>query len=113
MRAWSALEANWTKSRRWNKTYDAAFRALGYIPCLTDFGIYHRILEVDGEFFITIIAIHVNNSIVVTSRNHTSFAIAEPQRTFEMRSLSELRHVLGVNFERMRKPSILVARCTA
>ncbi|QRW23633.1 Retrovirus-related Pol polyprotein from transposon TNT 1-94 [Rhizoctonia solani] len=82
--------------RMWNKLYNTKLKSLGYSPCLTDACVYKRMVNTEGELCISIIATHVDNSIVITSRNHTESAIAKLLHKFNMQDLGNIHHFLGI-----------------
>ncbi|QRW23117.1 Retrovirus-related Pol polyprotein from transposon TNT 1-94 [Rhizoctonia solani] len=82
--------------RMWNKLYDTKLKSLGYSPCLTDACVYKRMVNTEGELRISIIATHVDDSIVITSRDHTESAIAKLLHEFDMRDLGNIHHFLGI-----------------
>ncbi|KAF8751656.1 Reverse transcriptase (RNA-dependent DNA polymerase) [Rhizoctonia solani] len=53
-------------------------------------------VNTEGELCISIIATHVDNSIVITSRNHTESAIAKLLHKFDMQDLGNIHHFLGI-----------------
>ncbi|QRV73508.1 Retrovirus-related Pol polyprotein from transposon TNT 1-94 [Ceratobasidium sp. AG-Ba] len=93
----------------WNKLFDSKLKQLGYLPCKTDACVYRRIVDIDNEQFISILAIHVDDIMVATSRNHTDFVIEELLHTFEMRDLGSIRHFLGLNFIRDQSAGLQTA----
>ncbi|QRW26084.1 integrase core domain protein [Rhizoctonia solani] len=97
----------------WNKFYDTKLKTIGYKPCLTNTCVYQRIQELNGEQYVSIIATHVDDSIVITSTNHTDFAISELLNIFNMRDLGPIRHFLGITFKRDRKQGIMHLNQTA
>ncbi|KAF8702333.1 Reverse transcriptase (RNA-dependent DNA polymerase), partial [Rhizoctonia solani] len=82
--------------RMWNKLYNTKLKSLGYLPCLTDACVYKRMVNTEGELCISIIATHVDDSIVITSRNHTESAIAKLLHKFDMQDLGNIHHFLGI-----------------
>jgi Reverse transcriptase (RNA-dependent DNA polymerase) len=92
----------------WNCMFDLKLKALGYLPCLTDACVYCQILNVDGELHTAIIAIHIDNSIVITSPNHMGYTIAKLLHEFDMCDLGEVKHFLGINFVCNHKHGTLV-----
>ncbi|QRV80986.1 integrase core domain protein [Ceratobasidium sp. AG-Ba] len=95
--------------RMWNKLFDSKLKQLGYLPCKTDACVYRRIIDIDNEQFISILAIHVDDIMVATSRNHTDFVIEELLHTFEMRDLGSIRYFLGINFIRDQSAGLQTA----
>ncbi|QRV78901.1 Retrovirus-related Pol polyprotein from transposon TNT 1-94 [Ceratobasidium sp. AG-Ba] len=93
----------------WNKLFDSKLKQLGYLPCKTDACVYRRIIDIDNEQFISILAIHVDDIMVATSRNHTDFVIEELLHTFETRDLGSIRHFLGLNFIRDQSAGLQTA----
>ncbi|KAF8716550.1 Reverse transcriptase (RNA-dependent DNA polymerase), partial [Rhizoctonia solani] len=89
--------------RMWNKLYNTKLKSLGYLPCLTDACVYKRMVNTEGELRISIIATHVDDSIVITSRNHTESAIAKLLHEFNMRDLGNIHHFLGIAIVQNRK----------
>ncbi|KAF8752815.1 Reverse transcriptase (RNA-dependent DNA polymerase) [Rhizoctonia solani] len=76
---------------------------LGYLPCLTDACVYKRMVNTEGELCISIIATHVDDSIVITSRDHTESAIAKLLHEFNMQDLGNIHHFLGIAIVQNRK----------
>ncbi|QRV95406.1 integrase core domain protein [Ceratobasidium sp. AG-Ba] len=95
--------------RMWNKLFDSKLKELGYLPCKTDACVYRRIINVEGEIFVSILAIHVDDIMVATSRNHTDFVIEELLHTFKMRDLGSIRHFLGISFTRDQSAGLQTA----
>jgi hypothetical protein len=89
--------------RMWNKLYDTKLKGLGYTPCLSDACVYKRMNHTNGELRVSIIATHVDDSIIITSRDNTEAAIAELLREFDMRDLGNIHHFLGIAISRNRK----------
>ncbi|KAF8701274.1 Reverse transcriptase (RNA-dependent DNA polymerase), partial [Rhizoctonia solani] len=89
--------------RMWNKLYNTKLKSLGYLPCLTDACVYKCMVNTEGELCISIIATHVDNSIVITSRNHTESAIAKLLHKFNMQDLGNIHHFLGIAIVQNRK----------
>ncbi|KAF8747055.1 Reverse transcriptase (RNA-dependent DNA polymerase) [Rhizoctonia solani] len=97
----------------WNKFYNTKLKTIGYKPCLTNACVYQRIQELNGEQYVSIIATHVNDSIVITLTNHTNFAISELLNIFNMRNLGPICHFLGITFKRNCKQGIMHLNQTA
>ncbi|CUA69513.1 Retrovirus-related Pol polyprotein from transposon TNT 1-94 [Rhizoctonia solani] len=75
----------------------------GYLPCLTDSCVYRRIMDVSGQLHVSVIATHVDDSILITTPNSTDFALSELLREFEMRDLGPIHHFLGISFKRYKE----------
>ncbi|KAG9124718.1 hypothetical protein FRC07_010508 [Ceratobasidium sp. 392] len=84
----------------WNQLFDSKLKDLGFKQLKTDTCVYQRTVKVDSELYIAILAVHVNNIMVASSRNHTDFVINELLHVYEMRDLGPIRHFLGINFVR-------------
>ncbi|QRW21240.1 Retrovirus-related Pol polyprotein from transposon TNT 1-94 [Rhizoctonia solani] len=97
----------------WNKFYNTKLKTIGYKPCLTNACVYQRIQELNGEQYVSIIATHIDDSIVITLTNHTNFAISELLNIFDMRNLGPIRHFLGITFKCNCKQGIMHLNQTA
>ncbi|KAF8675060.1 Reverse transcriptase (RNA-dependent DNA polymerase) [Rhizoctonia solani] len=91
----------------WNKLYDTKLKAIGYTPCFTNACVYHQINNINGELCVSIIATHVDNSIVISLPNHSDITISKLLRAFDMRNLGPIHHFLGIAFQRNRKNGII------
>ncbi|QRV85201.1 Retrovirus-related Pol polyprotein from transposon TNT 1-94 [Ceratobasidium sp. AG-Ba] len=88
--------------RMWNQMFDSKLKQLGYLPCATDTCVYHRIDIDAGKPRVSILANHVDDLVVITSRNNTESVLNELLHEFEMRDLGAIRHYLGISFTRNR-----------
>ncbi|CEL56474.1 hypothetical protein RSOLAG1IB_11946 [Rhizoctonia solani AG-1 IB] len=61
----------------WNCMFDSKMKGLGYLSCLTDACVYHCIMDISGKLHVSIIAVHVDDSIVVTTPNNTTFVVSK------------------------------------
>ncbi|KAF8729142.1 Reverse transcriptase (RNA-dependent DNA polymerase), partial [Rhizoctonia solani] len=62
--------------------------------------VYHRIMDISGKLYVLIVAVHVDDSIIITTPNNTDFVVSELLCEFEMRDLGPIRHFLGIHFKR-------------
>ncbi|QRW07889.1 Retrovirus-related Pol polyprotein from transposon TNT 1-94 [Ceratobasidium sp. AG-Ba] len=69
--------------------------------------VYHQIDIDAGKPRVSILANHVNDLVVITSRNNTESLINELLHEFEMRDLGAIRHYLGISFTRNREQGTL------
>ncbi|QRW11755.1 Retrovirus-related Pol polyprotein from transposon TNT 1-94 [Ceratobasidium sp. AG-Ba] len=93
--------------RMWNQMFDSKLKQLGYLPCATDTCVYHRIDIDAGKPRVSILANHVDDLVVITSRNNTESVLNELLHEFEMRDLGAIRHYLGISFTRNREQGTL------
>ena len=91
----------------WNRTLDTKLKGLGYQRLLTDSCVYKRFLESPDGPLVSFLAVHVDDSIVITTPGHTKDVIAELLREFNMRDLGELKHFIGITFDRDRRAGTL------
>jgi hypothetical protein len=82
---------------------DRKLRGLGYTLLQTDSCIYIRMRSELGIVNISIIAVHVDDSVVITTPQHTDEVVRELTMEFEMRDLGPLKHFLGIQIERRRE----------
>jgi hypothetical protein len=98
--------------RAWNRTLDRKLRGLGYTLLRTDSCIYICMRSELGIVNISIIAIHVDDSVVITTPQHTDEVVRELTTEFEMRDLGPLKHFLGIQIERRREQRVLIIKQT-
>jgi hypothetical protein len=83
----------------WNRMLDCKLHGLGYMLLQTNSCIYIHMCSELGIINISIIAIHVDDSVVITTPQHTDKVVCELTMEFDMRDLGPLRHFLGIQIK--------------
>lgn len=91
----------------WNCTLDAKLKGLGYMRLLTDSCVYKHVLESPDGPLVSFLAVHVDDSIGLTTPSHTKDIINELLRKFNMRDLGKLKHFIGITFDQDRRTGTL------
>ncbi|QRW23995.1 Reverse transcriptase [Rhizoctonia solani] len=68
--------------------------------------VYHRIMDISGELYVLIVAIHVDDLIIITTPNNTNFVVSKLLCEFEMRNLGPIQHFLGIHFKWYRQQGL-------
>ncbi|KAF8747227.1 Reverse transcriptase (RNA-dependent DNA polymerase) [Rhizoctonia solani] len=68
--------------------------------------VYHRIMDISGKLYVLIVAVHVDDLIIITTPNNTNFVVSKLLCKFEMRNLGPIRHFLGIHFKRYRQQGL-------
>ncbi|KAF8749140.1 Reverse transcriptase (RNA-dependent DNA polymerase) [Rhizoctonia solani] len=68
--------------------------------------VYHRIMDISSKLYVLIVAVHVNDLIIITTPNNTNFVVSELLCEFEMRNLGPIRHFLGIHFKQYRQQGL-------
>ncbi|QRW18725.1 integrase core domain protein [Rhizoctonia solani] len=68
--------------------------------------VYHWIMDISGKLYVLIVAVHVDDSIIITTPNNTDFVVSKLLCEFEMRDLGPIRHFLGIHFKRYRQQGL-------
>ena len=95
-------------ARCWNTVMDTYLKSEGYIQSTADPCIYYKSCIVDGEKFIILIGVYVDDTILCC--NNLDFLKAEKSKIsgrFEMDDRGEISSILGMAVTRDRKNRIL------
>ncbi|KAF8751085.1 Reverse transcriptase (RNA-dependent DNA polymerase) [Rhizoctonia solani] len=68
--------------------------------------VYHRIMDISSKLYVSIVAVHVDDSIIITTPNNTNFVVSKLLCEFEMRNLRPIRHFLGIHFKWYRQQGL-------
>ena len=91
-------------ARCWNQKIHEFMVSSNYIQSTADPCIYYRVQDVDGKKITMIVAVYVDDTIIMS--NDTKTLLAEKRRIserFEMDDRGELHHILGMEVKRDRK----------
>ncbi|QRW21854.1 Reverse transcriptase [Rhizoctonia solani] len=68
--------------------------------------VYHWIMDISSKLYVLIVAVHVNDSIIITTPNNTNFVVSKLLCKFEMRNLGPIQHFLGIHFKQYRQQGL-------
>ena len=91
-------------ARCWNQKIHEFMISSKYIQSTADPCIYYRVQDVDGKKITMIVAVYVDDTIIMS--NDTKMLLAEKRRIserFEMDDRGELHYILGMEIKRDRK----------
>lgn len=87
----------------WNKLFDEKIQSIRYTRCETDPCTYWKRTK---EYF-AMLLIHVDDSMIVTTKGFIEKAKEELKEIVEMKDLGEINRYLGIKADRDRKAGII------